>query len=131
MAAAAGRLAALTLPVLLAAGMAKAQPSGDDPVLKLIKGGSTPPAIKADPSTWLPALSCPVIVPANALSTQPLRIPAADVAAKNRIGCISPEDAIYGPDGCPRKLCGSGKGVVPLPRSLPQEKDLSQSGQQP
>ena len=115
MAAAAGRLALLTLPLLLATGGAQGQPTGDDPALKLIKGGPTPAAIRANPSSWLPARSCPVIVPANELATQPLRIPAADVAAKNKLGCISPEDAVYGPDGCPLKLCGAGRGVVPLP----------------
>jgi hypothetical protein len=49
---------------------------------------------------------------------QPLRIPAAQVDAKNKLGCLSSADAIYGPDGCPSKLCGAGKGVIPLPAGV-------------
>jgi hypothetical protein len=43
------------------------------------------------------------------------------VAAKNRLGCLSPQDAVYGKDGCPLRLCSANQGVVPLPEPLPQQ----------
>ena len=45
-----------------------------------------------------------------------MRIAPADVAAKNRLGCVSPNDAIYGNNGCPVRRCGANQGVVPLPQ---------------
>ena len=58
---------------------------------------------------------CPLIVPAGVTELQPLRIPASQVIAKNARGCLSPADAVYGPDGCPRRLCGADAGVIQLP----------------
>lgn len=73
-------------------------------------------------SLALPALaqermagSCPLVVkPVNSL-LQPKRISPSLVKAKNAGGCLSPADAIYGPDGCPKKLCGPNAGVIELP----------------
>ena len=59
--------------------------------------------------------SCPLVVPARNSELQPRRIQPSQVAAKNAGGCLSPSDAIYGPDGCPLKLCGPNAGVIPLP----------------
>jgi hypothetical protein len=44
-----------------------------------------------------------------------MRLPPSEVAAKNKLGCLSPNDAIYGSDGCPTRLCGQNSGAVPLP----------------
>lgn len=122
MAAAAGRLAALSLPLLLTAGLAAplvggvARSQGRDPTLQLIKGGGTPTAVPNNPAEFLPSRRCPLIVPGNDWSAQPMRIAPADVAAKNRLGCVSPNDAIYGNNGCPVRRCGANQGVVPLPQ---------------
>jgi len=59
--------------------------------------------------------SCPLVVPAWNSELQPKRIESSQVAGKNAGGCLSPSDAIYGPDGCPLKLCGANAGVIPLP----------------
>jgi len=59
--------------------------------------------------------ACPLIVPQKDFALQPLRIPPAQVPMKNAMGCLSPADAIYGPDGCPARLCGKGAGTMPLP----------------
>jgi hypothetical protein len=58
---------------------------------------------------------CPLLVPASQSELQPLRIPPSQVAAKNARGCLSPADAVYGPDGCPQRLCGQNAGVIQLP----------------
>jgi hypothetical protein len=62
-----------------------------------------------------PGNGCPLIVPASQAELQPLRIRPDQVAGKNARGCLSPADAIYGPDGCPRQLCGGSAGVIQLP----------------
>jgi hypothetical protein len=118
MAAAAGPRAALPLPLLLAASLAAGSAHGQspDPALQLIKGGGTPLSIPNNPAEFLPSKRCPLIVPGNNWSAQPLRITPAEVPAKNKLGCISPNDAIYGKDGCPLRLCGANQGVVPLPQ---------------
>jgi hypothetical protein len=84
--------------------------------LELIKGGGTPAAINGDAgvTSWATANSCRLLVNPSEAATQPLRIPPSDVASKNRLGCLSPDDAVYGSNGCPTKLCGSSSGVVPL-----------------
>ncbi|MBM5826420.1 MAG: hypothetical protein FJ054_13970 [Cyanobacteria bacterium M_surface_10_m2_119] len=59
---------------------------------------------------------CPRLAPANnPTSVQPLRIQPGQVPRKNARGCLSPADAVYGPDGCPRQLCGADAGVIQLP----------------
>ena len=92
-------------------GAARAQ--DNTPGLELIKGGSTPAAIHG--MQILNSRSCPLLVPANETALQPLWIPPSQVKAKNALGCLSGADAIYGADGCPTKLCGASKGVIPLP----------------
>ncbi len=97
-----------------APGLAPSLPDGS-----AIIPGSTPAAI--DPSSWRPGGSrCPLIVkPVNAVF-QPLPIKPSQVAAKARAGCLSPGDAIYGPDGCPIRFCGDSGGVIGLPAPQPR-----------
>lgn len=65
----------------------------------------------------LPAEPCPLLVPGSDRALQPLRIQPSQVARKNAVGCLSPADAaVYGPDGCPVKLCHPPQGTVPLPQ---------------
>ena len=122
MAAAAGPLAALSLPLLLTACLTAPLAGGialgqsRDPALQLIKGGGTPTAVPNNAAEFLPSKRCPLIVPGKDWSAQPLRIAPEEVAAKNRLGCVSPNDAIYGKDGCPIQRCGANQGVVPLPQ---------------
>lgn len=59
--------------------------------------------------------ACRLLVPASQSELQPLRIKPQQVAEKNARGCLSPADAIYGPDGCPLRLCGRQAGVIQLP----------------
>ena len=105
---------ALPLLLMLCGSAALAQGQMEDPDLKLIKGGGTPAVFKQG-QPILPASSCPAIVNVSAGEIQPMRLPPADVAAKNKLGCLSPNDAIYGADGCPLRLCGADRGSVPLP----------------
>ena len=100
---------ALGLVAAIGPGTARAQPPG----LELIKGGGTPAAINGLPSSQ--RLSCPLLVKPSDAELQPLSIHPSQVAAKNQLGCLSASDAIYAADGCPSKLCGPGKGVIPLP----------------
>ena len=65
----------------------------------------------------LPPPPCPRLVPDSDAALQPLRIQPSQVARKNAVGCLSPADAaLYGPDGCPVKLCHPPQGTVPLPQ---------------
>jgi len=57
-----------------------------------------------------PVPPCPLVVPRRDYALQPLHIRPQEVAWKNRLGCLSAADAVYGPDGCPRKLCGEAGG---------------------
>ncbi|MFZ9229971.1 MAG: hypothetical protein ACO23C_03460 [Prochlorococcaceae cyanobacterium] len=58
---------------------------------------------------------CPRIAsPAGQAYLQPARLKPDEVAAKNRLGCLSPADAIYGADGCPLRYCGANAGVFPF-----------------
>jgi hypothetical protein len=108
------QLSVLTLPALLLGGPMAIAQNSSDPALKLIKGGGTP-AVFGGENQPFPANSCSAIVNVGAGAIQPLRIAPVDVASKNRLGCLSPNDAIYGADGCPIRLCGSDRGAVPLP----------------
>jgi hypothetical protein len=106
-----GGLCATALVLLSAAGV-RAQ--GE----RAIIGGPTPAAING--RSTRPASSCPLIVGPSNAALQPLRIAPSDVARKNRMGCLSAYDAIYAADGCPLKLCGQGKGIIPLPAGTGQ-----------
>ncbi|MEN9767288.1 MAG: hypothetical protein RLZZ32_1248 [Cyanobacteriota bacterium] len=104
------------LPVLLLSAFAGqgALAQANSP-LELIKGGGTPASMNEEMiQNWSSANSCRLLVKPSEAATQPLRISPADVARKNRMGCLSPNDAIYGSNGCPTKLCKSSSGVVPL-----------------
>lgn len=57
---------------------------------------------------------CNLVVPADQAVLQPRKIRPEEVPLKNRLGCLSPADAVYGPDGCPVRLCGPGQGAFPL-----------------
>ena len=92
-------------------GMARAQQRS--PGLELIRGGGTPAAIQG--MQILNSNKCRLVVPPNNASMQPLWIEPSLVKAKNSLGCLSAADALYGPDGCPTKLCGANQGVIPLP----------------
>ncbi len=105
----------LLLSLSLAGTAAQAQSSGDMAPLDLIKGGGTPAAIGPNALQVIRAQPCPLVVSPQLPALQPLRIAPKDVAAKNRMGCLSPADAIYGADGCPARLCSKTSGVVPLP----------------
>ena len=65
------------------------------------------------PAALVPS-PCKLVVPKSEAVVQPMKIRPADVPLKNRLGCLSPADAVYGPDGCPVRLCGPTKGVFPL-----------------
>ena len=58
---------------------------------------------------------CPLIVSKDQQILQPRRIPPAQVAGKNAMGCLSAADAVYGKDGCPIKLCAEASGSFQLP----------------
>lgn len=63
----------------------------------------------------IPPPPCPPLVPLQDAALQPLRIAPNQVAKKNSMGCLSPADAaLYGPDGCPVKLCRLPQGTVPI-----------------
>lgn len=89
----------------------------------LALGLTVPPAHAQRPSPnqplaidGLPPAPCPLLVPGSDAALQPLRIQPSQVARKNAIGCLSPADAaVYGPDGCPVKLCRAPQGTMPLP----------------
>jgi hypothetical protein len=57
---------------------------------------------------------CRLVVSPGQSVLQPLKIRPDQVPLKNRLGCLSPADAVYGVDGCPMRLCGPTKGVFPL-----------------
>ena len=58
---------------------------------------------------------CPLLVPPAQRELQPKRLKPEEVAEKNARGCLSPDDAVYGADGCPLRRCGPNAGVIPLP----------------
>lgn len=58
---------------------------------------------------------CKLVVPRDQAVLQPMKIRPDQVPLKNRLGCLSPADAIYGADGCPVRRCGKGEGVFQLP----------------
>ena len=108
-----GALAGLLAVLAPSPGSAAPTPDARD-----IVGGPTPAALIARQRQSL--RSCPLIVSAGNSAVQPLALPPAEVAAKNKAGCLSSADAIYGPDGCPLKLCGETSGSIPLPGYSPK-----------
>ena len=77
-------------------------------LVALLGAASAPDAAALVPSP------CRLVVPPGQSVLQPLKIRPDQVPLKNRLGCLSPADALYGPDGCPLRLCGPTKGVFPL-----------------
>jgi hypothetical protein len=92
-------LAALELLSLSGAGLAQT-PSPNQPEAIQPRDGLTPPP-------------CPRIGPPGTI--QPLRIQPQQVKAKNARGCLSAEDALYAPDGCPTRFCGPRIPRLQLP----------------
>lgn len=90
-----------------------ARSQGSAAGLELIKGGSTPLSING--LQILNSLNCPLLVNPSQTDRQPLWIPPSQVATKNRLGCLSPSDALYRADGCPSQLCQANDGTIPLP----------------
>jgi hypothetical protein len=84
--------------LLLLGGAVRAQPVTPNQPLAIQAGQGLPPP------------ACPLVVPPQQSLLQPLRIKPSDVAMKNRMGCLSAADALYGPDGCPSQLCGKKHG---------------------
>ncbi|NQV11316.1 MAG: hypothetical protein HQ527_09160 [Cyanobacteria bacterium] len=72
--------------------------------LPLVAATATAATAQAQAQTFS-ADGCPLLVPRQEAVFQPKRLPTAQVARKNAGGCLSPSDAIYGTDGCPRQLC--------------------------
>ena len=58
-----------------------------------------------------PPRTCPALLPGDESFLEPIPLSPREVPAKNAKGCLSPGDAIYGPDGCPKKLCPQPKGL--------------------
>ena len=76
-----------------------------------------PKAISGPPP---PIAPCPLIVPVREAALQPLHLHPTQVPLKNSFGCLSPSDAIYGADGCPKRLCGTAKAnQISLPQGGP------------
>ncbi len=105
----------LLLSLTLLGTTVKAQSSTNFAPLELIQGGGTPAAIGQNALRVLEAKRCRLVVNPELPALQPLRIAPSAVAAKNRLGCLSPADAIYGADGCPTRLCSQTSGVLTLP----------------
>lgn len=102
---------------LLAGLLAGVIPLAAQPALAQAVTANQPQAIEASPGLSPPA--CRLLVPRNETVLQPLRIQPAQVAQKNRLGCLSAADALYGPDGCPSQLCGQQRGYrLPLPAQI-------------
>lgn len=94
----------------------------DAPLLLPGNGGrftpnARPPLAIGAPLPLVPP--CPLIVPPREAVLQPLHLPPAMVPLKNRFGCLSAADAIYGPDGCPKRLCRKAESPIRLPPGGP------------
>jgi hypothetical protein len=90
------------------------------PVVLAVVAGTSAPA-QADDAIGTLKPPCPRIAsPAGQSYLQPTRLQPSQVQAKNRLGCLSPADALYGADGCPLRFCGGAAGAFPLPAASPQ-----------
>jgi hypothetical protein len=72
------------------------------------------PLAISGPEALVPS-PCKLVVPADQAVLQPMKIRPEQVPLKNRLGCLSPADALYGADGCPIRLCGKNEGAFQLP----------------
>ena len=103
----------MPLRMLQKAGLAAVLISATTPALAQ-SGANQPEAIRV--KGLLPP-PCALIVPVQQAVIQPLRIQPRQVAGKNAMGCLSPQDAsLYAANGCPVKLCAAGDGTIPLPQ---------------
>ena len=101
-------------PLALAAVLAGTMPLAPEAARAQAVSPNQPLAIQQRPG--LPPPPCRLVVPRREQVLQPVRIAPAQVPGKNRMGCLSAADAIYGADGCPSQLCGRERGTrVPLP----------------
>lgn len=100
------RMGVVSLVALLGAA------SAPDAAAQVSPAANQPLAI--DGAAALVPSPCRLVVPPGLSVLQPLKIRPDQVPLKNRLGCLSPADALYGPDGCPLRLCGPTKGVFPL-----------------
>ena len=95
------------------------------PALLLPNGGqpfnpSRPSQPQAISGPRPPIPPCRLIVPVKEAPLQPLHLHPAQIPLKNSFGCLSAADAIYGADGCPKRLCGTAKGnQISLPPGGP------------
>ncbi len=105
----------LLLSQLLWGSTGQAQTNEARSPLDLIQGGGTPATIGTNALRVIGAKRCRLVVNPTLPALQPLRIAPSEVPQKNRMGCLSPGDAIYSADGCPSRLCGQTSGVLPLP----------------
>ena len=81
---------------------------------------SQPAVGRADDAVGTLQPPCPRIAsPAGQSNLQPARLAPSEVAAKNKLGCLSPADAVYGADGCPLRYCGADAGVLPFNQGSP------------
>lgn len=79
--------------------------------------GSQPKAISGPRP---PVPPCRLIVPVKDAPLQPLHLHPGQIPLKNSFGCLSAADAIYGADGCPKRLCGTARGnQIALPPGGP------------
>jgi hypothetical protein len=81
------------------------------PALAQAASSNQPEAIQ--PGGGLTPSPCPRIGPPGTI--QPLRIQPQLVKAKNARGCLSAEDALYAPNGCPMRFCGARTPRLQLP----------------
>jgi hypothetical protein len=100
---------------VLAAALAVAQVSTSPPEAAAQESPLPNQPLAIDGEAALVPSPCRLVVPPGQSVLQPLKIRPDQVPLKNRLGCLSPADALYGHDGCPVRLCGSTKGVFPLP----------------
>jgi hypothetical protein len=100
-------------------------PGADPPSFLLPANGqrfdpARPSQPKAISGPRPPVPACPLIVPVRQAPLQPLHLHPSQVQLKNSFGCLSPGDAIYGADGCPKRLCGTTRGnQISLPAGGP------------
>jgi hypothetical protein len=98
----------------LAAALAVAQVTTSPPEAAAQESPTPDQPLAIDGEAALVPSPCRLVVPPGQSVLQPMKIRPEQVPLKNRLGCLSPADAIYGPDGCPVRLCGPTKGVFPL-----------------
>ena len=108
-------LLALVAPMVVVGGAGPRDASAQE-----LSSPNQPLAISG-PEALVPA-PCKLVVSADPAVLQPMKILPEQVPLKNRLGCLSPADAVYGPDGCPVRLCGKNQGAFQLPPHRPPDR---------